>query len=92
MQRCALHTCAALSALAAASVPVIAGDTAFKAHCRACHLSGEKAAAKIKGATEEEKRADLAKFLETHQKTDPAIRPELIDYLISLTKQPNPAP
>lgn len=74
-----------LAALVFAAVGTAsADDAAFKAHCRACHLSPEKVAGKIKGASEEEKRANLAKFLETHQKTDPAIRPALIDYLISL--------
>ncbi|MEQ1717515.1 MAG: c-type cytochrome [Hyphomicrobium sp.] len=65
-----------------------AGEAVFKTNCTKCHVSAATVARKLKGETAEEKTTNLAKFLETHQKSDPATRPALTAYLIGLTKAP----
>ena len=92
MQLCGMRRAVALAALVAVSGPARADEATFKVECSKCHVNPAALARKIEGASEQEKRVNLAKFLETHQKSDPATRPELIDYLISLTKEAGPAP
>jgi hypothetical protein len=82
---CRSAAVAVLYASCASALAQAAGDdTAFKAGCARCHVDARRVAAKIKGASLDDKRATLTQWLETHQKSDPTERPAIIDYLMSL--------
>jgi hypothetical protein len=59
-------------------------ETAFTEHCGKCHARAASVARSVKGNTEQERRETLDKFLSSHHAEDPALRAEVVEYLIGL--------
>jgi mono/diheme cytochrome c family protein len=64
-----------------------ATQEAYEKHCAKCHASASRLARKLEGATAEEKASKLSQFLETHQKLDPEVRSQLVEYLVNLPRR-----
>ncbi len=61
-----------------------ATQEAYEKNCAKCHASATRLARKLEGPTKGEKAAKLSQFLETHQKLDPEVRSQLVEYLVNL--------
>ena len=61
-----------------------AARTAFTEHCGKCHARAASVARGVKGNTDQDRRETLDKFLSSHHAEDPALRAEVVEYLIGL--------
>ncbi|MGE3528302.1 MAG: hypothetical protein AB7G54_02610 [Methyloceanibacter sp.] len=64
-----------------------AGETAFEENCAKCHPRPAFVARNVPGNSEQERRHVLDQILSTHHAEAPALRAEIIDYLIGLPGQ-----
>ena len=61
-----------------------AAETAFTEYCGKCHARAASVARSVKGNTVQDRRETLDKFLSNHHAEDPALRAEIVEYLIGL--------
>ena len=61
-----------------------AARTAFTEHCGKCHARAASVARGVEGNTEQDRRETLDKFLSRHHAESPALRAEIVEYLIGL--------
>ena len=85
MRRTSHHIVWVAAVAALVALPARADTAAdFKSKCAACHMSAEKLALKIKGATLVEKKEAAEKALAKHKAVDAASAPAFVEYLLSL--------
>jgi hypothetical protein len=65
----------------------VAAETTFTAYCGKCHARAASIARGVKGNTKHDRRETLDEFLSGHHAEDPAVRAEIVDYLIGLLSQ-----
>lgn len=77
-----------LSSAAMDCTKAVAQDaTAYQVACGECHPAPAAIARKIKGETEDEKRAYLTNLLKRHHPPDPVMIDGIIGYLLALPKK-----
>lgn len=80
----------ALFTIALSATPALAqgdaarGEAMYQTACAECHRNAERIASRVEGATEAERATAFEAFLPEHYAPDPAVRADIIAYLLTL--------